>query len=348
LVKRKAAAAIFAVLALASAGCASSAARARGSADVLRLGIFPNLTHAPGHVAIGSGILQRKLRGATELKVTVFNSGSDAGNALLAGSIDATYIGPGPATSLFLSSSGKVAIVSGAAAGGAALVVRKGTGIASAEDLRGKKVAVPGIGNTQDVALRTWLHQQGLKAQDEGGDVAVVPVDNPELRQLFQSDELHAAWEPEPWPSLLVGEGLADVLIDEATLWPNGEFVTTQLLVSTTYLQAHPVIVERLVAANVEALQLIEDDPERAKSIARTELAEAGAPTLPPNVLDQAWGKLTFTSDPIPASLEKGARDAFDLGYLEEEPTSILDIYRLDSLNGILRRQGLPAVEVAA
>lgn len=335
----------LALVAMISAGCASSATRARGSEDVLRLGIFPNLTHAPGYVAQGSGILDKAL-GATKAEVTVFNSGTDAGNALLAGSLDATYIGPGPAVSLFLRSEGKVAVISGAVSGGAALVVRPESGISKPEDLRDKKIAVPGIGNTQDVALRAWLHEQGLEAKDAGGEVSVVPVDNPELPQLFRAGQVDGAWEPEPWPSLLVHESLAEVLVDEASLWPGGQFVTTQLLVSTVYLEAHPDVVRRLVQANVEALELIQDDPKKASSIARSELEEAGAPSLPEPAVRSAWEKLTFSWDPLPATLQKGAADAFDLGYLEEKPTDILDIYRLDLLNEVLEGRGHPPVEV--
>jgi NitT/TauT family transport system substrate-binding protein len=338
--------ATMAALALAAAGCASSGARARGSEDVLRLGIFPNLTHAPGYVAMGSGILEEAL-GGTEVEVTVFNSGTDAGNALMSGSIDATYIGPGPATSLFLRSGGKVAIVSGAVSGGAALVVRPEAGISEPEDLRGKKIAVPGVGNTQDVALRAWLHEHGLEAQDAGGEVAVVPVDNPELPQLFRAGQVDGAWEPEPWPSLLVHQGLAEVFVDEATLWPHGEFVTTVLLVSTTYLEAHPAVVQGLVEANVEAIDLIQEDPEQARSVAGQELTEAGAPSLPAGVIQGAWDKLTFTWDPLPETLRKGAEDAYALGYLEQEPGNILEIYRLDLLNGALRERGLRPVEVS-
>jgi sulfonate transport system substrate-binding protein len=345
MIKRREGLLIFALVAIVSTACASSANRARGKEGVLRLGIFPNLTHAPGYVAQGSGILEESL-GETKADVTVFNSGTDAGNALLAGEIDATYIGPGPAASLFLRSEGKVAIVSGAVAAGASMVVRPEAGISTPEDLKGKKIAVPGIGNTQDVALRTWLHEQGLEAQDAGGEVAVVPVDNPELPQLFRSGEVDGAWEPEPWPSFLVHEGLAEVFLDEATLWPDGEFVTTQLLVSTVYLEAHPDIIRRLVQANVEAIELIEEDPDEARSIAGKQLVENGAPQLPPAVLESAWEKLTFTWDPLPATLQTGAEQAFALGYLEEEPTNVLDMYRLDILNDVLAEKGLSPVRV--
>jgi NitT/TauT family transport system substrate-binding protein len=332
----------LAVLALVSTGCAG-ASRAQGSSDVLRLGLFPNLTHAPGYVALEDGILDERLAPA-RVDVTYFNSGTDAGNALLAGSIDATYIGPGPAVGLFLQSSGGVAIVSGATSGGASLVVRTGSGIRQASDLRGKKVAVPGYGNTQDVALRTWLHEHGLEANDEGGDVSVAAVDNPELVGLFRADRLDAAWEPEPWPSLLVAQGLAEPLVDEADLWPDGTFATTVLLVRTAYLEAHGDIVRGLVEANVDALRTIQDDPETAKAAAQAGLVEAGAPPLDQAVVDAAWGRLTFSWDPAAPSVVEGAEHAFALGYLEERPGDLGALFRLGQLNGVLTDLGLEEV----
>jgi NitT/TauT family transport system substrate-binding protein len=332
-------------MALITAGCASSATRARGSSEVLRLGIFPNLTHAPGFVALGEGIFERVMA-PTEVEVTVFNSGTDAGNALLAGSIDASYIGPGPATSLFLESGGKVAVVSGAVSGGASFVVRKGAGIESPQDLAGKKIAVPGIGNTQDIALRAWLEDHGLKTTDEGGEVSVVEVDNPELPQLFRADQLDGAWEPEPYPSLLVDEGLAEVFVDEATVWPEGRFVTTHLLVSTVYMEAHPEVVSNLVEANVEAVEFMQENPDEAKATAQAELITAGAPSLDQAVTDAAWEKLEFTWDPIPTSLEDGAVNAYELGYLDEQPQNILELYRLAPLNNVLAHQQLEPIQV--
>jgi NitT/TauT family transport system substrate-binding protein len=335
----------LAALSLIGGACASSRTKAEGSSEVLRLGVFPNLTHAPAYVALEEGIFEDTLA-PTGIEVTYFNSGSDAGNALLSGSIDATYIGPGPASALYLQSDGGVAIVSGVASGGAAFVVRTGAGIETAADLSGKKIAVPGIGNTQDVALRTWLHEQGLEANDAGGDVSVAPIDNPELVGLFEAGHIDGAWEPEPWPSLLVAEGLAEPFVDEADLWPGGEFTTTVLLVNTTYLDAHPDVVERLVDANVQAIEAIQDDPEAAKAAAQAGLIKAGAPSLDQAVVDEAWSKLTFTWDPVAASLGQGAADAFALGYLEVAPTDLSGLFRLDTLNEVLAGIDVPVVQV--
>jgi NitT/TauT family transport system substrate-binding protein len=333
------------VAAIVATGCASSATRARGSEEVLRLGIFPNLTHAPGYVALGRGIFDRVMA-PTDVEISVFNSGTEAGEALRAGSIDASYIGPGPATSLFLETEGKVAVVSGAVSGGASLVVRSGAGIETPQDLAGRRIAVPGIGNTQDIALRAWLEATGLRTKDEGGDVAVVEVDNPELPQLFRAGQLDGAWEPEPYPSLLIQQGLADPLVDEATLWPEGRFVTTHLLVSTIYMDAHPQVVGRLVEANLEAIRFTQENPDEAKATTQAQLIEAGAPSLDQAVVDSAWDKLEFTWDPVPSSFEQGAEAAYDLGYLKEPPTNIMDIYRLGPLNAALSRQHLEPIEV--
>ncbi len=337
----------LAILALVAGGCASTESKTRGSAEVLRLAMFPNLTHSPAYVALEEGIFERALA-PTKVEVSYFNSGSDAGTALSSGSIDATYIGPGPAIALYMADPGSVTVVSGVTAGGASFVVRTGAGIGSVQDLPGKKLAVPGIGNTQDVALRTWLHEQGMKANDEGGDVHVGAFDNTLLLQTFEAGEVDGAWEPEPWPSLLIAEGLAEPFVDETTLWPDGLFVTTHLVVNTTYMEAHPDIVRKLVQANVEAIQLIHDDPDRAKAAAQAGLVKAGAPSLDQAVVDAAWENLTFTWDPIASSLEKDASDAYDLGYLESEPTGILGIYGLDDLNAILEEQGETPIEVSA
>jgi NitT/TauT family transport system substrate-binding protein len=334
-------------VALVVSACASSETKARGKEGVLRLGIFPNLTHAPGYVALETGILEDVLA-PTEVELTYFNSGSDAGTAILSGSIDATYIGPGPATSLYLQSEGKVAIVSGVAAGGASFVVRKAAGIDSPDDLVGKRVAVPGVGNTQDVALRSWLHEQGLKANDEGGEVSVAAVDNPELLGLFEAGQLDGAWEPEPYPSLLIAEGVAEPFLDEADLWPSGDFVTTVLLVNTIFMDANPDVVADLVQANVEAIDLIEDDPDTAKAAAQAGLAKSGAPSLDQPVVDTAWDKLTFTWDPIAPSLIQGAANAYSLGYLETEPLDMTAIFRLDQLNDVLTGLDVPAIQVVA
>ena len=332
--------------ALAGSACASSAARGQGSSSVVRLGVFPNLTHAPGLIGIANGIFDRDLA-PTKVKVTPFNSGSEASNALLAGSIDATYIGPGPTVSLFLKSGGKVAVVSGATQGGASFVVRTDAGITGPNDLHGKNIADPGTGNTQDVALRTYLHGHGLKAKDEGGDVTVTPLEsNSQVVQLFQQKQVDGAWMPEPYASLLTSMNLGTTLVDERTLWPGGKFVTTNLLVSTDYMSAHPDVVKKLVQANVEAIDFITQDESQAQTVGNTELAKLGGKSLEAGVLSEAWSEMTFSWDPAAASLQRNAQDSYALKYITQAPTNILDVYKLDDLNAILQSLGRPAVSV--
>jgi NitT/TauT family transport system substrate-binding protein len=332
------------LVALAVPACASSEARARGSADVLRLGVFPTLTHAPAHVGLGTGIFARTLA-PTRVEVHTFNSGTEAGVALLSGSIDATYMGPWPAISLFLQS-GKVAVVSGVAVGGVSFVVRRDAGIQSPADLRGKRIAVPSIGNTQDIALRTWLHDHGLRATDEGGDVSITEAAGSQLLQLFRAGRVDGAWVPEPYPTYLVDQGVADVFVDEADLWPSGGFLTANLLVSTIYANAHPSVIDRLVRANVDAIRFIQSKPLASQVIAERRLVWAGAPRMDPSVIAEAWRKVSFTWEPVPSAMEQVARDALALGVLEEDPGALLGIYRLDPLNAVLDDEGLPPVEV--
>ena len=331
---------------LSAAGCAGSAARAKGSSAVLRLGIFPNLTHAPGLVGIANGTFTKDLA-PTKVKIQQFNSGSEASNALLAGSIDATYIGPGPTVSLFLKSGGKIAVVSGATQGGASFVVRTGAGINAPADLHNKKIASPATGNTQNIALRVFLRAHGLKAKDQGGDVSIVPLDsNSTVVQLFQSKQVDGAWMPEPYASLLVSMGLGTTFVDERALWPGGKFVTTNLLVSTGYMGAHPDVVKKLVKANVDAIQFIQQNAAQAQTMANDQIAKLGGKSLDPTVLSKAWSEMTFSWDPAATSLQKNAQESFSLGFITQDPTNILDVYKLEDLNAILSSLGLPAVSV--
>ena len=329
-------------LALLTGACASSATRARGSGEVLRLGVFPNLTHAPALVGIAQGIFDRDLA-PTKVDVTSFVSGSQAGQAIEAGSIDAAYIGPVPAASL-LEKGSDVRIVSGVVQGGASLVVRTGSGIQGPPDLRNKTVAVPSLGNTQDIALRTWLHHNGLKAKDEGGDVNVVAIDNTVLLQSFQQKQVDAAWEPEPYPSILESRGLATELVNESTLWPGGRFPTTELLVTGAYADAHPAVVKKLVQANFDAVQFVLHNEARAKQLAAGELAKLGAPALAPDALDHAWSRLTFSFDPLPAAMETDALNAWRLGVFDTKPDNLSRIFSLDDLNALLAGKGMATI----
>jgi NitT/TauT family transport system substrate-binding protein len=339
--RRSSVVAVLVVVAIVT-GCAGSGARSRGSEDVLRLGLFATLTHAVAHVGLGSGLFQRDL-GATRIEPTVLNSGIEAGLGLLSGSLDAAFIGPWPAASLYLRS-GDVRVVSGAAVGGVSLVVRSGAGIGTPADLHGARIAVPDIGNTQDVSLRTWLHAHGLTATDEGGDVSIVSADPAQLLNFFRLGRLDAAWVPEPYPAYLVAEGAGRRLVDESTLWPGGRFATASLVVATPYLRAHPDVVDALVRAEVDTIRFMDADPGRAQAIAVRELRGDGAPDMPSDVIASAWSRISFTWASVPSSVVGISRQAYALGFVPERPDGILGIYRLDALNGVLDDEDLPPV----
>jgi NitT/TauT family transport system substrate-binding protein len=337
---------LFVALATLTAGCAGPEERARGTDGVLRLGVFSTLAHAPAHVAIGAGILDRVM-GDTRVEVTTFESGADASVALLSGSIDAAYIGPWPSASLY-QYAGSLAVVSGVAAGGVSLVVRAGAGIDGADDLRGRRIAVPDINNTQEVALRSWLHDHGLRTREEGGDVAVVGLGGFDVGTLLEHGRLDGAWLPEPYPTYLADLGIADRLVDEASLWPPGELLSTNLVVSTTFLREHPDAVRDLVEANVLAIELCHTDPDRAKEIVAAQLSSSGGVALSPEVLDAAWSKLEFTWDPLSESFERVADQAYEVGLSSEPPGGLANAYRLDALNDVLNDEGFLPVEAPA
>jgi NitT/TauT family transport system substrate-binding protein len=327
---------------LATSACSGSVARARGSGQVLRLGVSPTLPQAPAEIGLATGGLRRSLS-PTGVAVTSFASGRDAAVAMTAGAIDAAYMGPGPTAAIYAQGT-PVAIVSGAASGGASLVVRRDAGIAGPADLHDARIAAPGVGSTQDVALRHWLQEHDLRPREDGGDVSIAEAENAKLLPLLRGGQIDAAWAPEPYPSYLVAKGVADVLVDEASLWPSGAFVTSSLVVSRIYMEAHPDVVRRLVEANVDAIGVIQAHPTQAKDVTQRALAAAGGPALSDPVMDEAWRKVTFSWDPLPASMAQVAANAYAAGVIEGPPGDLSGLYRLGDLDAILRERGLPPV----
>lgn len=337
-------AAVLVVAFVALAGCGGGSSKASAGTDkvTLRLGYYPNVTHATALVGVKDGIYARDLGANVTLKTATFNAGPDAVNALFSGAIDATYVGPNPAINAWQKSKGTaIRIVSGEASGGAFLVVK--ASITSATQLKGKKLASPQLGNTQDVALRSWLKSQGYTTTPEGGgDVTVVPQDNSLTLQSFQTGAIDGAWVPEPWATRLVKDGKGHVLVDERTLWPNGKYVTTLLVVRAAFLQAHPDTVKRLVQAQVDANDAVNADPARAASIANDAIGAITGKTLKPEVASTAIGNLTFTNDPIASSLAQSAKNAVAIGLLQ--PVDLKGIFDLSFLNQILKAKGQPQV----
>jgi NitT/TauT family transport system substrate-binding protein len=251
-------------------------------------------------------------------------------------------MGPNPAINAYARSNGQaVRIVSGLTSGGAALVVN--TAIHSPSDLRGKKLADPQLGGTQDVALRWWLQGQGLKTDVQGGgDVSILPQDNATTLQAFTARQIDGAWVPEPWATRLVEVGGGKVLVDERSLWPGGRFATTVLVVRPAYLKAHPDVIERLLRAQVEVSDFVNGSPQQAQLLANDGIHRITGKKLSPGLLSRAWKRLTFTDDPIVPSLLTDARRAQQLGLLTA--ADLRGILDLTLLNRVLREAGQPAV----
>ncbi|HZN14446.1 MAG TPA: ABC transporter substrate-binding protein [Acidimicrobiales bacterium] len=308
----------------------------------LRLGYFANITHAPAIIGVEKGFLAKAMGANVTLKTATFNAGPAAVEALFAGSIDATFIGPNPAVNAFVKSKGEaIRIVAGSTSGGASLVVKPD--ITSPADLKGKALASPQLGNTQDVALRAWLKSKGLKTDTVGGgDVKINPQENAQTLDTFKAGQIQGAWVPEPWATRLVLEGGGKVLVNEKDLWPGGQFVTTHLIVRTAFLKAHPDVIEALLKGHLDSVQYATDHPAEAQAVANEGIRKITTKALSAAVLADAWKNLTFTVDPISSSLVKGANDAADLGLIAK-PT-LTGIYDLTLLNKLLAADGKPAV----
>ena len=262
--------------------------------------------------------------------------------ALNAGSVDIAFVGPNPTITGYTQSKGQsLRVIAGAAANGAALVVSKA--ITSPAQLAGKKLATPQLGNTQDVALRYWLKQQGYATTTEGGgDVSIMPQDNATALQAFSTGEIDGAWVPEPWATRLVSEGGGHVLVHEAELWPTQEFVVTNVIVRTDFLEGHPDQVKAVLAGLVESLDYLQANPDQAKQDVNDTIEQVSGKPMDTAVLDAAWEKVVFTADPLASTLREGAAHAADVGLLEG--ADLTGLYSLDILNGLLAERGEKAV----
>ena len=333
-----------------SDGVADEATTSDGaSSDVdpvtLRLGYFPNVTHAPAIIGVEDGVFAGALGENVELVPETFNSGTEVIEAIFSEALDASFIGPNPAINGYARSNGDaLRVVAGTTSGGASLVVREG--IETAGDLAGTTLATPSLGNTQDVALRAWLLEQGYETDTSGGgDVSITPLDNADILAAFQSGQLDGAWVPEPWATRLVLEGGGQVLLDEAELWPDGQFVTTHLIVATSFLEEHPDVIRDLIAGLADAIDITNADSAAAQQATNAGIERITTTALTDATITGAWEKLEFTLDPIASSLQGSADDAVAVELLEPVDLADPGIYDLTLLNEVLAERGLPAVE---
>jgi NitT/TauT family transport system substrate-binding protein len=320
--------------ALLLAGCSSSSSSSGSTANsnsgasapvTVRLGLLSNITHASALIALKEGYFTKALGSAGTLKATAFSSGTEETTAILAGQLDAAYVGPNPAITAWQKAS-NIQIISGAATGGASIVVKKG--ITSAAQLKGKSLATPSLGNTQDVALRYWLKQHGVTTNTTGGGDAFIKPTKPNSAAVlqFKSGQIAGGSEPAPYDIQMVQDG-GTVLLSEPG-------VTTLLIVTKSFLSAHPAIVTDLLQAQVQANAFIKSNPAQAQADANAELASYTGKPLKADLIAASFKEITFTNDPNQASLKADAEQAVSLGLLK--PVNLDGIYDLGPLNKVL------------
>lgn len=322
------------------------------AATTVRIGHFANLTHAQGVIGHHltrehKGWFEKYLGPDIIVEWYVYNAGPSAAEGIFSKSIDLTYIGPSPSINAYIKSDGQeIRILAGSCSRGAALVVQPNGKIQDIADFKGKKMATPQFGNTQDVSARAWLRRNGFNVTRTGGDVLVIPTENPDQLGLFKNETVEAVWTIEPWVSQLVLLGNAKVFMEESKIWPetNGEYVTTQLVCRKHFLEQHPEIVKKIVLAHVELTEWINNNQKQAKEILAKEIKEETGFGISEAILDRAWNQVRFTYEPIRASLQRYAEEAYNIGFLRVKP--VLDeIYSLQILKEIVREKHLPEVQ---
>ena len=308
--------------------------------QVVRVGFFPNITHPQALVGQAQGVFEKSMGSNVRVEWKPFNAGPSAIEALFAGAIDLAYLGPSPTISGYTQSHGEaLRVIAGASSGGASLIIRAGSGITKASDFHGKRVATPQLGNTQDVALRAWLHANGLKAVDKGGDVQVLPTENPDQLTLFLKGSLDASWAPEPWAARLIHDAHGQLFLDERKLWPTGQFVAAHLIVSTKFLQQHPDLVKKWLQVHVTVTDWINAHPPEARTLLNQQIQKLTGKPLPTEVLNDAYSRLSVTYDPLRSSLATSAQRSFDAGFLRRPP-DLSQLYDLTLLNQVLTEKG--------
>jgi NitT/TauT family transport system substrate-binding protein len=339
---------VFAQSASTTTNSSTGAGSNTNPVKTLRIGYYPNINHAQAVIGFGNGDFQKALGNNIKVQTFIFNAGPSAIEALLAKKIDVTYVGSNPPVNGYVVSDGKdLKIIAGAASGGASFVVRNDAGINSPKDFAGKKFASPQLGNTQDIALRSYLQKNGFKTTDQGGNVAVVPIANPDIVTLFLKKELDGAWVPEPWATRLVKEANGRIFLDERSIWPGGKFVTANIAASTDYLKNNPDIISKLLAAHVNETVWINNHKDDAIKAFNVELKKLTGKAIPEDELKQAISRIDFTYDPLKLSLFQSANNAYDLGFLAKgKPHPDLSgIFDLTLLDQVLKSKALTPIE---
>src|SRR5213080_92673 len=283
----------------------------------IRVGHFPNITHAQGVIAHalsrqGKGWFEQRLGPNFEIQWFTYNAGPSAMEAIFAGSLDATYVGPGPALNAYLKSNGEeIRVISGAANGGAALVVKPDSPIKTPADFRGKKIATPQLGNTQDISCRAWLKSHGFNITQTGGDVTVIPTQNPDQLPLVQSGGVEAVWTVEPWVTRLERDAKARVFLEDR------DTITTWLVSSVKFLRDRRDFAKKIADANVELTKWIQASESEAQKLLIDELKAETRADFSPDAVAQAWKRIQFTGEVSRDLIAKSVQDGNDAGFLK-------------------------------
>jgi NitT/TauT family transport system substrate-binding protein len=286
----------------------------------IRVGHFPNITHAQGVIAHalsrqGKGWFEQRLGPDTKIEWFVYNAGPSAMEAIFAKSIDLTYVGSGPALNAYTKSNGQeIRLIAGAANGGSGLVVQPDQNLKAAADFRGKKIATPQLGNTQDISCRAWLSEGGLKITQLGGDAQVLPTQNPDQLGLFRGKKVDAVWTVEPWLSRLEQEDSGKVIVEEK------EVATTILVSSVKFLNEQRDLAKKFVQAHAELTDWIIKNPEEARRLIKAELLEETKSDMTPQVIASAWKRIAFTSETPRAAVEKFMQNSVRAGFIKTAP----------------------------
>ena len=314
------------------------------SSDLLRIGYFANINHAQAVIGIGNGDFQRNL-GNVKIESQVFNAGPSAVEALVANRIDVAYVGPNPTINGYLKSDGQgLRIISGASSGGAVFVIRNDSGINDTRDFEGKKFSSPQLGNTQDVALRSYLLANGFKTSENGGSVTIIPAKTSDIVTMMTKKDIDGAWVPEPWGTILVKQANGRIFVDERDLWPNGKFTTAIIVARTDYLQSHPDVIQKLLEAHVKETVWINNNKDESIKIFNDQIQKLTGQTIPTDVISEALSRMEITYDPISSSIEKSANDAYSLGFLGDKKPDLSNLFDLIILNKVLQEQNLSTI----
>ena len=310
------------------------------SQNKIRVAFFPSIVHAVPIIGMETQTFANNLNDDLDIEVKIFDSGPQVIESIFSNSVDIAYVGPGPVINGFLKSDGNdLKILAGAANGGASFVIQKNSGLELIENYSGKRVAAPQISNTQDVSLRHYLAENGLKSAEKGGDVFVLNIANPDIYTLFAKGDIDGAWVPEPWATMLVEELDGVRLFDENEFWPENKFSSVLLIGRSDYIEKNPEIIKKWINANEKTVQWINNHPDESKKLYNEFLKSYMGRTLPENIVEKSFSNIIITSEPLENSVYTFAERADALGYLGRDGYTLDGIFYHENISVTLNEE---------